>query len=92
MKSENSRGYDKIVVKILKLSSQFVISSLTYICNKSLSTGTFPAWLKFSVVNPLYKKGDRINISDFGPISLLIIFKNLQKGYIFKTLSTHITF
>jgi hypothetical protein len=53
LKSKNSHGYDEISVKILKLSSQFITSPLTYIYNKSLSTGTLPTGLEFSVVKPL---------------------------------------
>ena len=38
---KNSHGYDEIPVRILKISLVFIISPLTYICNKS-STGIFP--------------------------------------------------
>ena len=89
MKSENLHECDKIVVKILKLSSQFVTSSLTYVCNKSLSTG-IPTQLKFSVVKPLYKKGDRTNIFDFRPISLLTLFSKIFKKVICSTHYQHI--
>jgi hypothetical protein len=42
LKTKNSYGYEEIPVKILKLSVPFLISSLTYIRNKSLSSGVFP--------------------------------------------------
>ena len=45
LKTKNSCGYD---IKILKFSAPFIISPLTYICNKSLSSGFFPDILKFS--------------------------------------------
>jgi len=41
LKTKNSCGYEEIPVKILKLSIPFIISPLTYICNKSLSSGVF---------------------------------------------------
>jgi len=50
LKSKNSCGYDGIPVKILKLSAPFITSPLTYICNKSLSTGTFPERLKYALM------------------------------------------
>jgi len=34
-------GYNEIPIKILKLSAPFIISPLTHICNKSLSSGIF---------------------------------------------------
>jgi len=42
LKWKNSHGFDEIPVRILKLSLLFIISPLTYICNKSLPTGIFP--------------------------------------------------
>ena len=46
LKTENSCGYDEISIKILKSSVPFIISRLTYICNKSHSSGVFPERLK----------------------------------------------
>jgi hypothetical protein len=42
LKTKGSHGYDEISVKILKFSSPFIISLLTYISNKMLSMGIFP--------------------------------------------------
>jgi hypothetical protein len=42
LKTTNSYGYDEIPVKILKKCSYFIISPLTYIINRSLTTGIFP--------------------------------------------------
>jgi hypothetical protein len=38
----NLFGYDKIPIKILKSSSYYISSPLTYIINRSLATGIFP--------------------------------------------------
>jgi len=43
---------------------------LTYICNKSISAGIVPEHLKYSIIKPLYKKGDKTNASNYRPISL----------------------
>jgi hypothetical protein len=55
----NSCGYDEITAKILKVSSPFITSPLTYICNRMFTTGTFLDILKFSEIKPIYKKGDK---------------------------------
>ena len=56
LKSGNPHEYDGIPVKILKISTPFITSPLTYICNKSHSSGIFPSRLKFSEIKPLHRK------------------------------------
>jgi len=51
---KNSSGYDGISTKLLKISSTFITSALTHICNKSISSGTFPDHLKYAVVKHLF--------------------------------------
>jgi hypothetical protein len=51
LKPKNSHGHDGISAKILKISSPFISSPLTYICNKSVSSGIFPTRLKYSEKN-----------------------------------------
>ena len=81
LKLKNSYGYDEISTKVLKMSSVYISSPLTHICNKSLSQGIFPDRLKYSQIKPLFKKGDKSNISNYRPISLLTSFsKVLEKA------------
>jgi hypothetical protein len=54
LKPSNSHGYVEISVKILKVSSQFISSPLTKLCNKSLLTGIFPVRPKHSEIKPLF--------------------------------------
>ena len=76
--------YDEIFTRILKISAPYILSSLTFIFNKILSTGIFPDRLKFSEVKPLYKKGLSTEFSNYRPVSLLpsfskIIYKRLYR-------------
>jgi len=72
LKWKASYGYDEVWLWIVKLSVPFISSPLIYICNKMLSTGTFPTWLKFSQVFPLFKKGDKTEMSDYRPLCIPI--------------------
>jgi hypothetical protein len=56
-------GYDEISTKILKISCLFISSPLNYICNKILFWGVFPDRLKYAVIKPLHKNGDRCEMS-----------------------------
>jgi hypothetical protein len=40
-KAKHSYGYDEIPTTILKISTPYISSPLTYICNRSLSSGIF---------------------------------------------------
>jgi hypothetical protein len=71
LKIKESSGYDEISTEVLKISAPFISSPLSYIFNKSMLSGTFPSRLKYAIVKPLLKKGDRGNIANYRPISLL---------------------
>ena len=86
LKSTKSCGYGEITVRILKISSPFIVSPLTYICNRMLRTGTFPDKLQFSRIEPMYKKSDKTLITNYRPISLLLFFSNFL---ILKSLYIH---
>jgi Notch-like protein len=44
--------------------------------------GIFPDRLKYAVVKPIFKKGDRSNITNYRPISMLSSFsKVFEKKY-----------
>jgi hypothetical protein len=83
LKQKNSLGYDEISTKMLKVSAPLTSSSLSFICNKSILSATFPTQLKYSVVKPLFKKGDRNNVAIYGPIYLLTSFSKVfeKKSY-----------
>ena len=69
-------------MRIVKISAPYILSPLTLMLNKILSTRVFPNRLKFSEIKPLYKKGIKTEISNYRPISLLL--KNHRKSCIQK--------
>jgi hypothetical protein len=54
LKMKNSHGQSGILAKILKLIVSYISSSLTYMCNKLISSGTVPTGLKLSEIHPLF--------------------------------------
>jgi Notch-like protein len=86
IKTKHSHGYDEIPTKILKFSATFIKSSLTYMCNKSLSSGIFPTRLKFSLAKPAFENGDELNISNYRPISQLTAFSKVFEKVIYARL------
>ena len=67
-----SVGPNSIPIKIiLKLLKNDISSQLADIFNISFSTGVFPTILKVAKVVPVYKKGSKLDFSNYRPISLL---------------------
>ena len=77
LKANNAHGYDEISIKILKWSNPFISSPLTNVFNKSLELGSFPSRLKNSTVIPIFKTRDKLNMSNFRTICLLISFTKI---------------
>jgi len=73
----NSSGYDEIPLRILKISMPFITSPLKYLGNKAISKGSFPARLKYSQVIPIYIKGNKSELTNYRPISLLTSFSKI---------------
>ena len=75
---------------MLKISSPFIISPLTHICNKSISLGTFPDHLKYAVIKPLFKKCDKNKHCNNRPISILSSFSKVLEKVLYKQLQDHL--
>jgi hypothetical protein len=90
LKTKSSGGYNEISAKVLKVSMPYIISPLTYIYNTSLAQGIFPDRLKFAMVKPIFKNGDRYDPSNYRPISLLSSFSQVFKRLIYDRLYEHI--
>ena len=75
--TKKSYGYNEISAKILKISYPFISSPLNYICNKILFQDVFPDRLKYAVIKPLHKNGDRCKVSNYRPASLWTSFSKV---------------
>lgn len=71
---KKSFGYDEVSIFILKKCFEYIVTPLCDIINESLKTGVFPDNLKFSLIKPLYKKGDPCLFENYRAIHLLSVF------------------
>ena len=62
LKNKNSCGYDEVTTQILKTVSPYIVSPLTYICNKMLATGTFLDRLITQKLNLFIKRETKLKL------------------------------
>jgi len=90
LKAKESHGYDGITTKILKISAPFISSPLSYIFNKPMLSGIFPTRLKYTTIKPILKNGDKKNVANYRPISILPSFSKILEKIIHIRLMNHL--
>ena len=82
MKLKNSYyGRDKLSTRLLKIISPLVSEPLCKLINESISAGVFPDVLKVASITPVFKKGDRSDVCNYRPISVLpLLSKVFEKA------------
>ena len=81
----SSPGWDSIPANIAKPSIEYYIKPLSRLVHSSFECGMFPDELKMAKVIPIFKSGDKTDITNYRPISGLPFFSK-----IFETLCINI--
>jgi len=84
-----ANGPDNISNTILKHTARTVASSITAIINYSLSIGNFPDDWKIANITPIFKKGDKQNVQNYRPVSLLSNIGKVMERAVYKKLYEH---
>ena len=85
-----STDCNDIDMKLVKSVIGGISKPLTYICNLSFQTGTFPSNMKIAKVIPLFKSGDKHNFTNYRPVSLLPQFSKILEKLFNNRLDTFI--
>lgn len=86
--NKNSSGYDEVPMTVLKTVKKELSQILSHLINSSFVTGKFPDKLKISKVVPIYKKGDKKEVSNYRPISLLPTISKVYERVVYNQLRT----
>ena len=86
LKQSHSHGDDEISNYLLKRVIHVISAPLSHIISVSFATGIFPHKLKTAVVKPLFKGGDRANVSNYRPISLLSSISKILETFVSRSL------
>ena len=67
---------------LLKLAALYIASEITYTCNKSISTSSFPNKWQETKVPPLHKQGPSDDINNYRPISILPVLSKILERHV----------
>jgi len=84
---KNKKGhFDEIPVNIIKENKDILSKPLTILFNQSICTGVFPERFKHGKIIPLHKSGNKSDLSNYRPISILPIFSKIFEAIMKKYL------
>ncbi|XP_047116058.1 uncharacterized protein LOC124796018 [Schistocerca piceifrons] len=74
LKIKHSSGLDCVTSHLIKECRECILKPLTHMLNAAIEEGIFPDSLKVSKVKPIFKKGNRDELGNYMPISLISTF------------------
>lgn len=77
LKNNSAPGIDTITTKFIKDFHIYLIEPLVHITNLIFKTGIVPTQFKISIVTPIYKSGDKSEIGNYRPISIINSFAKI---------------
>ena len=83
----SAAGWDSFSTFVAKQCVDGYISPLTYIINRAIIQGIFPSELKIARVIPIFKSGDKQNVSNYRPISILTFFAKVFEKILYSNIS-----
>ncbi|CAB3990931.1 Hypothetical predicted protein [Paramuricea clavata] len=83
-------GPDGIPSRLLKETAWQIAPSLTQIFNKSLSCGEIPDEWKLANIVPVHKKGEKSQVENYRPISLLSIISKVLERCVLRNIRDHL--
>ena len=85
-----SSGHDGLSPRMLKEAGHTIVQPLSLLFNMSIKDGKFPkSWKKANVI-PIHKKGDKDDINNYRPVSVLPIVSKIFERIIFKHVYNHL--
>lgn len=84
LKRNKAPGIDGMTSEMMQEITHEISDPLAYLMNRCMETGVCPSAFKVSVVRPVLKRGDTLDVNNYRPISLITsfakIFENLIKS------------
>lgn len=90
LNTNKSTGVDKVHPKVLKECSDSLAKPLSLLFNLSYCSGRVPQLWQCANVTPLFKKGDKLNPSNYRPVSLTSVVCKVMESIIRDSIMQHL--
>ena len=90
MDSCKATGTDNIGPRLLKFEASYIAGDISYICNHSINSSTFPRKWKEAKVSPLHKNGPHDDVNNYRPISILPVLSKVLEKHVHDCLSANL--
>ena len=91
MSSSRAVGFDGVPLYALVNCFAVIGPHLLHIINRSITTCVFPAAWKLARVTPIHKSGDRLDVNNFRPISILSSLSKILEKVVSIQLVSYLT-
>ena len=86
MSNTKAVGLDGFSMKVIKYIIKNIYVPLSAAFNSSFTAGVFPDDLTYAKIIPVYKSGDKFNITNYRPISVLSILSKIIEMLVYNRL------
>ena len=90
LKNNKAVRYNDVETKFIKYGKFIIAPIISELFNVCAINGVFPNCLKIAEVIPIFKKGDKNNLTNYRPISLLSQFDKIIEKMIFSRLYSYV--
>jgi hypothetical protein len=88
MKNNSAPGHDGITPKAIKCLKQELSPLIHHLVLRIFQTGHYPVGLKIAIVTPIFKSGNKTNVNNYRPISVLPVINKIVERTVHKRLSS----
>ena len=91
LNKSKATGLDKISARLVRECADLICIPLCHIFNQSLSLGIFPEDWKCARVKPLFKQGNRDDMNNYRPISVVPVRAKVFERIVYDQLYAYLT-
>ena len=90
LNKSKAAGLDKISARLIRECADLICIPIRDIFNQSVSQGIFPDDWKCAKVTPLFKQGDRDDLNNYRPISVISVMAKVFKRIVYDQLYAYL--